>query len=224
VAIDVGMVQSTSTQPIRVKPRLRGLSHLVAFVAAVIAGAILVAIAAEGTARLAATVYAASFAGLFGTSALYHVPFWHPRARARLRRVDHAAIFVLIAGTYTPICLLGFSGEHGQTLLVAAWIGAALGVARAVLWLRPPRWLTAGLYVALGCVAVIALPDLARGMGPWGVGLVVSGGAVYIAGAVIYALRRPDPLPAVFGYHEVFHLLVIVAGGLHFAAVTGLVT
>ena len=204
------------------KPLLRGVSHEVA-AAFALAGALALAHVARGArATVAAAIYGASLFLLFGTSALYHRPRWGPRLYAIMRRLDHAAIFLLIAGTYTPICLLvPLSGA--RTLLTVVWAGALAGVVFAVLWPRAPKWLNAVVYVALGWVLVPTMPALARAAGPGVLALLGIGGVLYSAGAIIYALRRPDPFPRVFGYHEVFHALVILAAALHYAAVASVV-
>ncbi|MDQ3266178.1 MAG: hemolysin III family protein [Myxococcota bacterium] len=202
-----------------IKPRLRGLSHLAAFFTALGAGAVLVSVAPSPRAAVAALVYSLGLAGMYGTSGLYHVPTWSQRARLRMRRLDHAMIFVQIAGTYTPLCLLALPQPLGAQLLAAVWLGAGLGMVRAMAWAKPPRWLTAGLYLALGWAAVLSFKELLTGLGPTGLLLIALGGLIYSAGAVVYALRRPNPWPRVFGYHEVFHVLVIVASVLHFIVV-----
>lgn len=206
----------------REKPLLRGVSHEVA-AAFAFAGAVALALRASGPrGMVAAVVYGLSLFALFATSALYHRPRWSPRPYTILRRLDHAAIFLLIAGTYTPVCLL--VPEAGGTALLAVVWGAALaGVAFAVAWPRAPKWLNAILYVALGWAVIPLLPALARALGPRALALLAGGGVIYSIGAVIYALRRPDPFPRVFGYHEVFHALVIVAAAVQYAAVIGVV-
>jgi hemolysin III len=203
------------------KPRLRGVSHGYAFFVALLAGGTLVALAPTGRAALAAGIYAVTLAGLFGTSALYHQVTWGPRARRWMRRLDHAMIFLLVAGTYTPFGLLVFTGDLGTAILVIVWTGALGGVVLSLLWPDAPRWVTAGVYLALGWVAVAGMPQMLANAGVGAVILVVVGGVLYSTGAVVYALRRPDPRPAVFGYHELFHLLVIAAAAAHFAAVAG---
>jgi hemolysin III len=205
--------------PARVKPRLRGASHLVAFFAALVGGGLLTWAAPSGVATVAALVYGLTLVAMFGASALYHVPMWSKPRLQVLRRVDHATIFLLIAGTYTPFCLLALPEPLGHRMLLVIWAGAGLGIIRAVAWLRPPRWLTSTLYVALGWVAVFSLPEFHAAVGWSGVATLLGGGLLYSLGAVVYAVRRPDPLPKVFGYHEVFHLMVIAASALHFATV-----
>ncbi|MGC3997365.1 MAG: hemolysin III family protein [Anaeromyxobacter sp.] len=202
-------------QPFATKPLLRGVSHEVAAAVALAAWAVLAVHAPSARATLAAQVYGASLFSLFAVSALYHRPTWSPRARLLMRRLDHAAIFLLIAGTYTPICLL-LGDSRGSTLLVVVWSGAALGIIQSVLWPTCPKPLSAIVYVLLGWVVLPVLPALQTRLGPGSIGLLAAGGVVYSLGAVVYALRRPDPFPRVFGYHEVFHALVIGAAVLHF--------
>jgi hemolysin III len=203
-----------------VRPRLRGVSHQWAFFAAVAAGAALVASAGSGRARVAAAIYAFSVAALFGTSAVYHRVTWRtPRTRLRMRRLDHSMIFVVIAGTYTPFALLVLRGALATAILVIVWAGAAAGVALQFVPGRRQRWLTALPYVALGWVAVAALGQMVDRLGVGTTLLVAAGGLLYTLGAVVYAFRRPDPAPAVFGYHEVFHALVIAGAALHFGVV-----
>jgi hemolysin III len=204
---------------IEAKPRLRGVLHQYAFFVALVLGAALVAAASGGRERLAAAVYAFSVAGLLGTSALYHRRDWNLRARMWMRRLDHAMIFVLIAGTYTPFALLVLHGGLARAILIVVWAGALAGTVLNLLWTSAPKPVTAAVYLAMGWVAIAALPQMARAIGAVGVGLVLLGGVLYTAGAVIYALRRPNPVPGVFGYHEVFHALVVAAAAAHFAAV-----
>jgi hemolysin III len=203
-----------------VKPRLRGVSHQWAFFVAVVAGAVLVIAAPSGRATFAATVYAVSVVAMFGASALYHRIDWKSgNARRWMRRLDHSMIYLLIAGTYTPFALLVLDGGLARAILITVWSGAALGIALKLLWPDTPKWLTAAVYVALGWVAVAAFPQLAGEIGPGGIALIAGGGVLYTAGAIVYALRRPDPAPAVFGYHEIFHVLVIAAALLQYVAV-----
>jgi hemolysin III len=203
-----------------VKPRLRGVFHQWAFFVSLAAGALLVAIAPAGRATLATAIYALTVAGLFGVSAVYHRVNWaSTRARRWMRRLDHSMIFCLIAGTYTPFALLVLEGTLATTILVGVWAGALAGIVLNLVWVEAPKWVTAAVYIALGWVAVIALPDLASQLGATAIALIGAGGILYTAGAVIYALRRPDPVPAVFGYHEIFHVLVIAAAALQYAVI-----
>jgi len=201
------------------KPLLRGVSHQVAFFAALVAVAALVIRSRSTDAAIAATVFGASLALLFGTSALYHRVQWNPAQRQRMRRLDHAAIFVLIAGGYTPIFALVPSSAGGHGALWAIWIGAAVGVVKSLLWAHAPKWVTALLCVTLGWTVAGQVIDRAPAVGGLAVGMLILCGVIYSLGAVVYALRRPDPFPRVFGYHEVFHALVIVASACLFAHV-----
>lgn len=202
------------------RPLWRGRTHAYAFFAAVLGGMLLVAFAPDGRARLALSVYAVSVAGLFGVSALYHrIPWRSAAARAWMRRADHSMIFLLIAGTYTPFALLVLNGPIATAILITVWAGAAGGIVLKLAWIHAPKWLGALFYVALGWVAVAAFPQLVRHAGVGSTILVAVGGVLYTIGAVVYATRKPDPVPRVFGYHEVFHALVIAAAALQFAAV-----
>ena len=205
---------------VRVKPRLRGVFHQYAFFVSLASGTLLVLLAATTRTSVAAAIYAASVSALFGVSALYHRVTWNGPARRRLRRLDHAMIFLLIAGTYTPVGLLVLKGTLATVVLAVVWGGAAAGIVLELVWTGAPRWLGGTVYLALGWVAVVAMPQLFARLGMAGGLLIVAGGLVYSAGAAVYALRRPDPVPAVFGYHEVFHLLVIAGVAAHFLAIS----
>ncbi|MCU0698152.1 MAG: hemolysin III family protein [Myxococcaceae bacterium] len=200
------------------KPLLRGVFHQVGFFVAVVAGVALVRQATGASVQLACAAYAASLAALLGTSALYHRPTWSPRARARMRRADHSAIFVLIAGTYTPMAMT-LPADQARTMLTVAWVGAALGVLRAIFWVNAPKWFVAVLALAMGWIALLYLPTIGGITGPGVLGWMALGGVLYSVGAVIYAVRRPNPWPKTFGYHEIFHALIIVAAVCHFVAV-----
>jgi hemolysin III len=202
------------------KPRLRGVTHEWAFFISLPLGLGLVLSAPSGRAALAAGIYALSVALLFGASALYHRITWDSEAARRwMRRVDHSAIFVLIAGTYTPFALLVLDGPLATAILIAVWAGAGAGIIMSLVWPDAPKWLLAIVYVALGWVAVAAFPSMLDQLGITAMVMVGLGGALYTAGAVIYALRRPNPAPTVFGYHEIFHALVIAAAALQYAVV-----
>jgi len=204
----------------QLKPRLRGVSHQWAFFVSLVLGLALVLTAPGGRATAAAAIYSASVAGLFGTSALYHRVNWSSAgARAWMRRLDHSMIFVLIAGSYTPFALLALHGRLAMAILIAVWGGAVAGVGFKLIWIDAPKWLVAITYVVLGWVAVAAFPQLLDRIGVVATALVAAGGVLYTLGAVVYARKRPDPSPTVFGYHEVFHLLVIVAAALQYAVV-----
>lgn len=202
------------------KPRLRGILHQWAFALSLLAGLGLVLEAGSARARVALSVYALSVAALFGTSAVYHRVNWRTlRARRWMRRLDHTMIFVLIAGTYTPFALLVLNGTVATVILIGVWAVALAGAIFKLVWIDAPGWLAATTYVAMGWIAVIAIPDLVDRLGLAPVGALALGGVLYSAGAVIYARKRPDPVPTVFGYHELFHLLVILAAALQYAVV-----
>ncbi len=200
------------------KPLLRGVSHQIAAGVALAGWIALALLAPSARARAAANIYGASLVALFAVSALYHRPTWAPRARLAMRRLDHAAIFLLIAGTYTPFCLL-LGGVSGSMLLAIVWSGAVLGIAQSIAWPRAPKPLVAVVYVLLGWIVLPVLPALRVALGPAALALLGAGGVVYSLGAAVYATGRPDPFPRVFGYHEVFHAMVIGAAALHFAVV-----
>jgi hemolysin III len=203
-----------------VKPRLRGVSHQWAFLCSLVTGTVLIAMAPSGRAAAAAAIYASSVAALFGTSALYHRVTWASQnARRWMRRLDHSMIFLLIAGTYTPFAVLALEGTLATVILVVVWAGALGGIVLKLVWIDAPKAVVAVIYVVLGWVAVAALPALLDGLGAVSTALVVAGGLLYTAGAVVYALHRPDPIPSVFGYHEVFHALVIAAAALQYTAI-----
>ena len=201
-----------------VKPRLRGVLHAIASLVALVAGGVLIACTASARGRLAAGLYSASLVTLFGVSAGYHIPTWTPRARAWMRRLDHSAIFVLIAGTYLPFGML-LPPASGHKLLTIVGTSAALGILQSILWVQAPKPLIACIYVALGWIMVPFLPALRLITDGKQLALLCVGGGIYSLGAVVYAARKPDPAPAVFGYHEVFHALTIVAAACHFIAV-----
>jgi hemolysin III len=206
-----------------VTPRLRGWLHAVTFPLAVAAGIVLVGLSPTPAARATTAVYALSAALLFGISALYHRGRWSPRAHAVLRRFDHANIFLIIAGTYTPFATLLLDPGTARVLLWTVWCGALAGVAFRVLWVGAPRWLYTPVYIALGWVAAFFLPDFVRAAGAGGtavVSLIIVGGFFYSIGGVVYALRRPNPSPRWFGFHEVFHAFTLVAFAAHYVAVS----
>jgi hemolysin III len=193
--------------------------HEVGAVVAAFGVGILVGRAKGTAASVAAVVYGASLCGLLATSAIYHRVTWSPAVRRWMRRLDHSMIFVLIAGTYTPFCLLVLPDSIGVPLLITVWAGAALGIGFTLLWTEAPKGVVAAVYISLGWVAVLAMPWIFSRAGAVALVLVLAGGIAYTAGAVIYARRVPDPWPSTFGYHEVFHALVLAAAACHFAAV-----
>jgi hemolysin III len=201
------------------KPRLRGVLHEYAFFISLGCGVALILAASDGRARLAAAIYAAAVSALLGTSALYHRVTWRPRARRWMRRLDHSMIFVLIAGTYTPVALLALKGALAGTILIVLWAGAVGGVIFKLAWIDAPKWLFAAVYVALGLVTAAVFGQLPATIGWLGAAGLALGGLLYAVGAVVYASGRPNPWPKVFGYHEVFHALVIAAAALHYAVI-----
>jgi hemolysin III len=207
--------------PEELVPKLRGVSHAWAMWFALVGVVVLALYAPTGLARAAALVYGVGLCALFAASGLYHRWRWNPRWRPLLRRIDHSTIFIFIAASYTPIALLVLSGTVQIVVLASAWVGAVAGVAMSVAWISAPRWLVAACYLALGWVAVIAMPQLAGNLGIAPFVLFATGGLLYTVGAIVYAFRRPNPWPRVFGFHEVFHALVIAAAVVHFVAMAG---
>ncbi|GAA0294433.1 PAQR family membrane homeostasis protein TrhA [Kineococcus aurantiacus] len=203
-----------------VKPKLRGWLHAGTFPAVLVAGTALVCLAPTPGARWAAVVFAVTAALLFGTSALYHRGDWSPRWAAVLRRLDHSNIFLIIAGTYTPLAVTTLPAGKARTLLTVVWAGALAGVAFRVLWIGAPRWLYTPVYLALGWVAVGYLGDFARGGGVAVAVLVVVGGLLYSLGALAYGTKRPNPSPRWFGFHEVFHAFTVVAFTAHYVGIS----
>ena len=208
------------TSGLPAKPRLRGHLHQWAAVTFLIAGIVLIALAHDGRARFAAAVYAVAVCLLYGTSALYHRRTWKPTAAAIMRRLDHSMILVLIAGTYTPFALLLLSGTTSTVVLAVAWGGALLGITLRMAWLTAPRWAVIPPYLLVGWIAVFVMPELLHAGGVATLVLVAGGGLVYTLGAVVYATRRPNPWPRTFGYHEVFHLMTILAGVMMYIAIS----
>jgi hemolysin III len=204
----------------RQKPRLRGVSHQWAFFVSLVAGSALIVAAPSTRATLAVGVYAISLSALLGVSALYHRVNWmRPNVRRWMRRLDHSMIFLLIAGTVTPFCVLVIDGPLADALLVAVWAGAAAGIVVEMIWVDTPKWVATIVYIAVGWIAVLGFPAIVVAAGVGAGALIAAGGILYTAGAVIYARQSPDPRPATFGYHEIFHVLVIAAAVAHFAAI-----
>lgn len=193
------------------KPRMRGWIHFIAAPLSLAASIVLVALAPTPGLKWASAVYLASSFILFGVSALYHLFYWKPSVHQVLRRLDHANIFLLIAGTYTPIAVGVLEGRSRVTLLAIVWVGALLGILIAVFWPSAPRWLSTLIYVVLGWTALWYLPELWVNGGPAIVWLVFAGGVLYTVGAVAYALKKPDPWPSWFGFHEIFHTFTVLA-------------
>jgi hemolysin III len=206
-------------EPLRTRPRFRGVTHEWAFFVSIGLGVALI-IGAEGArATVSAAVFAATVAAMFGASALYHRVLWtSARRRRAFAKLDHAAVFLLIAGTYTPFGLLVLSGAWRWTILAIVWTGAAAAITLKLVWGSAPKWVPATIGIVLGWVGVVAFPQLVR-VGVAGLALLLAGGVCYTLGAIIYARRRPDPLPGAFGYHEIFHLLVVFAAAFQYAAI-----
>lgn len=220
VASICSMTAPHPTPSATAKPRLRGWLHAAMFPAALVAGVLLTALADTAAGRVACAVYTLTACLLFGVSALYHRGRWGPRASAVLRRLDHANIFLIIAGTYTPFTILLLDGARQQLLLWVIWGGALAGIAFRVCWVGAPRWLYTPCYLALGWTAVFFLPDFLRAGGLVVLLLVVAGGVLYSVGGVVYGLRRPDPWPRWFGFHEVFHSFTLAGFVVHFVGVS----
>lgn len=212
------MIDAAVEAAAAVRPKLRGVLHAVAFVVSCVVGALFVAYTPSGQ-EFGAAIFAVSVSVMLGTSALYHRITWRPTIRLWMRRADHAAIFLLIAGTYTPVALIGLHGAWRTTILAVVWSGALLAALMKLCWVGAPKWLSVAIGIALGWIAVAALPQLARNEGLAALFLLVAGGVAYTAGAVVYAMRRPNPSPGVFGYHELFHALTIVALGCQYVAI-----
>jgi len=201
------------------KPLLRGYFHLAAAFLAAAGSVALILLADSPRALVGGGVFALSLVALYAVSATYHTINWGDRARSILRRVDHSMIFVLIAGSYTPFCLLVLSGALGIAMLAVVWAVAAAGIVMKILWPAAPRWLSVALYLAAGWIALVAASELASWFALVPLLMLAGGGVLYSLGGVIYAVRRPNPFPRVFGYHEVFHLLVIGGSVLHYSLV-----
>jgi hemolysin III len=205
------------------KPLLRGWSHVVAFATVAVLGSILILVAASNASpsdRTWLSLYVLGTLTMFGVSAMYHRVRWQPRAHSIMKRLDHSTIFFAIAGAYTPIAALALQGWQQRAVLAMVWGGALVGVALEWLPVTVPRWLFTAVYVIVGWSAALALPQMYSGLGPVGFGLVLGGGLSYTLGAVVYATKRPDPWPTVFGFHEVFHLGTVIGAGCHLAAIS----
>ena len=203
-----------------IKPRLRGWLHLGTVPLSLIGGVVLIVLAPPGDARIGAVVFTLSSVLLFGVSAIYHTRTWSRRTHDLLQRLDHANIFLLIAGTYTPFTLLLLDDRNARILLWLVWGGALLGVAFRILWIGAPRWLNVPVYVALGWAAAFWFPQFAASAGAAVLVLMIGGGALYSLGGLVYGLKRPNPHPQWFGFHEVFHSFTVVAFLLHYVGVS----
>jgi len=198
---------------------MRGTLHQIAFFVSVPAGIALIVLANTGKARFAAVVFATGLAGVFGASAAYHRVAWSVPARKRMKRLDHSMIFVLIAGTYTPLCLLALSGAWSVVMLATVWAGAIIGIVLKQFNIDGLRRVSGFLYITLGWISIVTLPQLFHTMSVAAFTLVVVGGLLYTVGAIVFAVKRPDPNPAVFGYHEIWHAFTAGAGLCHYSAV-----
>jgi hemolysin III len=217
VPLDTGVVQPNAP---RVKPRWRGFLHQYGFFIAIVPAVVLVATAPTGNARISAAVYVASLLALLGTSALYHRIDWSPRARFWMGRVDTTMIFVLIAGSFTPVALLLPSPTLANASLLAVWGASGIGAILVLASTNRPKWASSALYVTMTALGVVLfLPQLAHALGFTATAMLAASGMVYLLGALVYGSQRPDPWPNTFGYHEVFHGLVLVAATLHFVTV-----
>jgi hemolysin III len=201
------------------KPYLRGVLHQGAFIASIIVAPFLLGSADSSRSRVAAAVFAFSVTACFGVSALYHRVTWAPSVRRWMRRLDHAGVYLLIAGTYTPVSLLVLDRDWGRVILLVVWAGAVAAMLVKFMWVDAPKWVAAAIGLALGWVAVVALPQLVARLEFSAVTLLIAGGLLYSAGAIVYARRKPDPLPAIFGYHEFFHALTIAAAACQYVAI-----
>jgi hemolysin III len=209
--------EPTALAPTR--PLMRGWMHVCAFVAVLIAGPLLVLDARSAWEATALAIYVASIATLFGVSAAFHRITWSPEGRRRMRRLDHSAIFIGIAGTYTAVAGLCLSGWSRVLVLCLVWGGAVVGIVLRQVWLDAPKWAIALPYIVVGWSAMAVVPQLIHTMGGTGFGLLLAGGLFYTAGAIVYARRKPDPIPTVFGYHEIFHACTVIGAVLHFIAI-----
>lgn len=215
-------VSQPLTKPL-IKPRLRGYFHQEAFFISLGACAMLIAKSSSSMAFIASFVYSLSLLLLFGVSAFYHRPHWQPRQRAIMKRLDHSAIFILIAGTFTPICLLALSSNSGLKLLIVIWSAAVAGILQSIFWVKAPKYLTALFYIAMGWQALPYLGEIKSALGLLQLALILSGGIIFTVGALFYAFKWPKLFPTTFGYHELFHLFTIVGAGLHFIVIYQLI-
>jgi hemolysin III len=214
---NIPLLEDSLEQPVDARPTWRGWIHAGTFPLALVLGIVLISLADGGVAKTASAVFTATSLLLFGISALYHRFDWKPKTKRLLKRIDHANIFLLIAGTYTPLSLLALPPSKGLVLLTAVWGVAVLGIGFRVFWINAPRWLYVPMYLGLGWAAVAYLPDLFAA-NPTMMTLVVVGGLLYTAGALVYAFKRPNPVPGHFGFHEIFHACTVLAFGCHWAA------
>ncbi len=215
---NVPILDASVPTPEDVKPTWRGWIHAGTTPLTIVAGIVLVSLAQGTPAKLSTAVFSLTSLLLFGISALYHRLNWSPRARILLKRMDHANIFLLIAGSYTPIATLALPPEKGTLLLVLVWTGALIGIGFRVFWIHAPRWLYVMLYIALGWAAVMFLVDIFEA-NPVTMTLIIIGGLLYTGGAIVYALKKPNPVPGHFGFHEIFHVCTVLAFLCHWTGI-----
>ncbi len=208
---------------LNIKPLIRGHVHQAAFFFALIGSGLLIYKSHESTALFANIVYSISLCGMYGISALYHCPLWSRKSYLFMRRIDYAAIFALIAGTATPICLVGIKGELGLQLITVLWVIAMVGMVITVFWAHGSKWMRSLLYIAMGWLAIPYISDIQAALGMKNVELLIAGGVIYTLGAMIYSFKYPNPYPRVFGYHEIFHVMIVVASIFHFRVIYGLI-
>lgn len=215
---NIPLLDDTIARPEESKPTWRGWIHAGTFPLTIVGGILLVSLADGAAAKWSTAVFALSSMLLFGISALYHRINWSPRSKVLLKRMDHANIFLLIAGSYTPVAVLALPPEKGTLLLVLVWGGTIIGITFRMFWLHAPRWLYVLLYIVLGWAAVMYLFDILR-VNPATMILIIAGGLLYTGGAVVYAMKRPNPVPGHFGFHEIFHSCTVLAFGCHWVGI-----
>lgn len=214
---------TTNSPNLPQKPLLRGYLHQEAFFITLGASILLIAKSSTSLSLISSIVFSIGLLLLFGISALYHRPYWKPKARVFLKRLDHSAIFILIASTFTPICLLALPPTSGNMLLIIVWIAAVLGILQSIFWVKAPKIVTALLYIIMGWQALPYLKELNQSLGTPQVSLLITGGIIYTIGAIFYAAKKPKLYPTVFGYHELFHFFTIIAAACHFAVIYHLI-
>lgn len=217
------MANSSTTPKLLQKPLLRGYLHQEAFFIALGACALLVAKSSQFITLLAALVYSFGLLMMLGVSTVYHRVHWQPKPRALMKRLDHSAIFIQIAGTFTPICLLALNEQDGIFLLKVIWTSAVAGILQSIFWVKAPKFVTALFYVVMGWIALPYVSELAQSLGTVKISLIVAGGIVFTVGSLFYATKRPHMAPHIFGYHELFHLFTIVGAILHFIVIYQLI-
>ena len=214
---------TTNSPNLPQKPLLRGYLHQEAFFTTLGAAILLIAKSSTSLSLISSIVFSIGLLLLFGISALYHRPYWKPKARVFLKRLDHSAIFILIASTFTPICLLALPPASGNMLLIIVWIAAVLGILQSIFWVKAPKIVTALLYIIMGWQALPYLKELNQSLGTSQLSLLITGGIIYTIGAIFYAAKTPKLYPTVFGYHELFHFFTIIAAACHFAVIYHLI-